>query len=109
MPLNYTLIKRKLLEKSEKISVICSLLQALSWRLEYTNRYSSREQLVDMTECDIFDLKKSKLVKKNNNEIDTNLSLSPLLDNLLNKLGLKIKQYVVRLINTIASDSIGRS
>jgi len=55
-PLDYRKIKSLIQQKVLDVATLCSILQALSWRLEYTNKQASKEQLEDMSEMNIFDL-----------------------------------------------------
>jgi len=105
-PLNCEELKNTLVSKAEKISTICSILQALAWRLEYTSRINSREQLVDLVQSDVLGIEEFTI---NNRATEMSESIGPIVDSLINKSGLKVKQYTIRLVNAMASDSVGRS
>lgn len=62
-----------------------------------------------MIENDLFGITDIINNKNNKNKNKVNIELSNILDNLLNNMGLKVKQYTIRLINTFANESIGRS
>jgi len=104
--LNCENLKNTLVSKSEKISTICSILQGLAWRLEYTSRINSREQLVDLVQSDILGIEEFTI---SNRSKEMSESIGPIVDSLINKSGLKVKQYTIRLVNAMASDSVGRS
>lgn len=59
-------------------------------------------------QSDILGVEEFTIANKNNAQ-ELNESLGPIIESLVNKFGLKVKQYTIRLINAMASDSVGRS
>lgn len=59
-----------------------------------------------MIQCDIFGIEEFTIKNK---KIQKDQYLGPIMEIMINNHGLKVKQYTVRLINAMASDSVGRS
>jgi len=94
-PLDFQKIKDYLLTEQQNVPVLCSLLQALRWRITRTRGANARrEVIISYSRHDILD------IKKPNPSVLERIAKHP---------SKKVCEFAARFVNALASDYSGRS